>query len=463
MSGLFGYFRPKGTEAAEHVFLGLYALQHRGQESAGIAVSDTERIRIHKGMGLVANVFTSDILERLPGSIGLGHVRYSTLGTAHAANAQPLMAFSRFGQIAVAHNGSLTNSHELQQNLLISGALFQTSTDCELILNLIAQYPEESLKKAVSHSVKMLKGSYALIVMSKDQLIGVRDPFGNRPLSIGKLQDRYLLASESCAFSTLGAELIREVKPGEMVVIDKDGIQSEQVISQDNRAFCVFEYVYFARQDTEFGKRNVHLIREEIGKVLAREHPLKADVVIPAPDSAISAAMGYSKESGIPYELGLVKNRYVGRTFIQPTPTQRELGVQIKLNPIHQVLKGKRVILLDDSIVRGTTTAKAIQMLRDAGAKEVHMMVASPPFVYTCHYGIDVPTVSELIASSRTVDEVCRLIGADSLHYISYKGLCQAVGIEENSICTSCFTGIYPIKIEKTAPDLLEGIEIKVD
>lgn len=457
MCGIIGLFGV-GEAAAQHAYLGLYGLQHRGQESAGMTVGDGERIRVHKEMGLVANVFTDEVLAKLPGQMALGHVRYSTTGAAHVANAQPLLAFSRFGQISIAHNGNLTNTATLRERLLQEGSLFQTSTDSEVILNLIAQHPSGSFEEAVVKASQQLVGAFALVAMSQTQLIGLRDPLGNRPLTLGRLGGGYVLSSETCAFSTLGAEPVRDIAPGEMVVIDEHGVRSRRLFPVGREAFCVFEYIYFARPDTDFGDRNVHLVRKEIGRSLAREHPVEADVVIPTPDSAISAAMGYAEEAGIEYEVGLVKNRYVGRTFIQPTEALRQLGVRIKLNPIRKVLSGKRVVLLDDSIVRGTTTAKAIEMLRESGAKEVHMVVASPPFTHPCHYGIDVPKPDELIASHRTVEEIREWIGADSLHYLSFEGLYRAVGLPEHATCNACFSGVYPTDIEEVQheADLLE-------
>lgn len=459
MSGVFGVFVPGQNTAAELTYLGLYALQHRGQESAGMTVCDGDRIRVHKRMGLVSQVFDDETLASLPGSMALGHARYAVAGMPHIANAQPLLALSRLGQISIAHNGNLTNAAVLREELMREGALFQTSTDSEVILNLIAHHEGSSFEEAIAEAVKKLVGACSLVAMSTTQLIGYRDPLGNRPLSVGRLDDGFVTASETCAFSTIGAELIRDVKPGEMVVIDANGIRSVQVMTPKREAFCVFEYIYFARPDSELFDRNVHLVRKAIGHILAQEHPVEADVVMATPDSGISAAMGYAEEAGIHYEVGLIKNRYVGRTFIQPTQAMRQLGVRIKLNPIRQVLDGKSVVLLDDSIVRGNTTANAIAMLRDSGAKEVHMVVASPPFLHPCHYGIDVPAPDQLIASQRTVEEIRQQIGADTLHYLSFDGLYAAVGMAEESLCTACFSGNYPTEVSEETPlDLLEGV-----
>lgn len=458
MSGVFGIFLPDQTVAAELTYLGLYALQHRGQESVGMTVSDGERIRVYKGMGLVSNVFTDEALASLPGSIALGHARYAAAGTPHIANAQPLLALSRLGQIAIAHNGNLTNAAVLRDKLMHEGALFQTSTDSEVILNLIAHHTGDSLEDALADTAKQLVGAATLVSMSTTQLLGYRDPMGNRPLSIGRLKDGYVLASETSAFSTIGAEYVRDVEPGEMVVIDADGLHSKQVMEPKGKAFCVFEYIYFSRPDSEVMERNVHEVRKAIGRILAREHPVDADVVIPTPDSGISAAMGYAEEADIHYEVGLIKNRYVGRTFIQPSQEMRQLGVRIKLNPIRHVIEGKRVVLIDDSIVRGNTTANAIAMVRESGAKEVHMVVASPAFKHPCYYGIDVPAEKDLIAATRSVDEIRALIGADSLHYLSFEGLFEAVGIPQDQLCTGCFSGVYPTDVPKVVPlDLLES------
>lgn len=448
MCGIFGVFAPSSTDAADLTYLGLYALQHRGQESAGIAVSDGTHMRVHKGMGLASQVFDDEVLSRLPGGISVGHVRYSTTGATHLANAQPLQVFSQHGQIALAHNGNLTNTSRLRRKLLDMGSSFQTTTDSEVIINLIAGESDVSLEEAVLRSVRQIVGGYTVAVISNDRLIGIRDPLGIRPLSLGRKGDAWFLASESCAFDTIGGELVRDVEPGEMVTIDENGVRSERFAPHRKDAFCVFEYIYFARPDSVIGGKTVHEVRKEIGRRLARQRPIEADLVIPAPDSALSAALGYSEETGIPFDVGLAKNRYVGRTFIQPTQSMRRIGVQIKLNPIKEIIKGRRVILVDDSIVRGTTSGKTIELLRSAGASGVHMVVASPPFSHPCHYGIDVPTSDELIASQRSVDEICRVIGADSLTYLEFDSLYQAVGITGEKLCTACFGGGYPTEIE---------------
>lgn len=454
MSGVLGVYTAEGP-ASELTYLGLYGLQHRGQESAGIAVSDGERIRVHKGMGLVSQVFDEAVLAALPGRLAVGHVRYAATGTPHVANAQPLVAVSQMGQIAIAHDGRLTNAAKLRQRLMRQGRLFQTGTDSEVILNLVAQ-SGDSLAEALADAVKLLVGSATLVAMGSRQLLGYRDPLGMRPLALGRLPDGWVLASETCAFSVLEAEYVRDVEPGELVVIDEHGVRSLRPVESARQALCVFEYIYFARPDSELLDRNVHLVRREIGRVLAEEHPVDADVVIPTPDSGISASMGYAEAAGIPCEIGLVKNRYVGRTFIRPAQDTRERGVRIKLNPVRRVIEGRRVILVDDSIVRGTTTPQAIAMLRESGAKEVHMMVASPPFLYPCHYGIDVPDSGQLIAWQRSVEEVCALIGADSLHYLSLEGLLKALHIAGDRLCLGCLTGRYPTAVDAAAADLFE-------
>lgn len=455
MCGVFGVWSSDDISAAEVTYLGLYSLQHRGEASAGIAVHDGERTRIWKGMGLVSQVFDDDALKRLPGSSAVGHVRYAKRGSAHIANAQPLLAYSRFGQIAIAHDGSLTNTFRLRRRLLYGGALFQTTTDSEVILNWIAKSPGTSLEDSVAGTAEQLVGSYALVVLGHDRLIGLRDPMGNRPLVLGRLGNGYVLASETSAFSTIGAEPIRAVEPGEMLIIDGDGLRSRRLRTEGREAFCAFEYVYFSRPDSEIDDENVFELRKRVGRVLAEEHPIEADVVIPAPDSGIPAAMGYAEALGLPYEMGLIKNRYVGRTFIQPTDAMRQGGVRIKLSPVRKAIEGKRVVLVDDSIVRGTTTRKAIALLRETGAKEVHMVVASPPFTHTCHYGVDVPTREELIAARYELDEIRRMIGADSLSYISIEGLVRAIGRDGNRLCLACFTGDYPTPIEATDVDNL--------
>lgn len=463
MCGVFGMYGSQDG-ATLMTYLGLYALQHRGQESAGIVVSDGKKMRSHKGMGLVSQVFDDEVLAALPGRASIGHVRYTTAGAAHIVNAQPLMAVSRHGPIALAQSGSLTNANLLRGELLQRGFSFQTTTDSEVVLGLVAAHDGPSLEAALRHAAQQLTGAFALCAMSHDRLIGLRDPLGIRPLVIGRSDDAWFLASESCAFDTVGAELVRDVRPGEMVIIDGDGLRSEQFAPGSREAFCVFEFIYFARPDSIISGKTVHEVRKEIGRRLAKQAAIDADVVIPAPESAASAALGYAEATGIAYDVALAKNRYVGRTFIRPTKTLRRMGVHIKLNPIAASLKGKRVILVDDSIVRGTTSRKTIELLKEAGAREVHMAVASPPFSHPCHYGIDVPSADELIASGRSLDEVRRLIGADSLHYLDVESLYEAIGLSGGTLCTACFGGGYPTSTQDADPlfpEFLQGEKVR--
>ncbi|NLN17899.1 MAG: amidophosphoribosyltransferase [Firmicutes bacterium] len=460
MSGVFGFFAPDGGGAAETAYFGLYALQHRGQESAGLAVSDGRRIRIRKGMGLVTQVLTDEAVANMPGSISIGHVRYSKAGEPHVANAQPLLGFTQHGQLALAHDGKLTNAPSLRQRLQRDGAVLQTTTDSELILNLIARQTGDPFEEAVVKAIGALRGAFSVVLMTNDKLIGFRDYAGIRPLSIGRHGEATILASESAAFDTIGADRVRDVEPGELVVVDAQGLRTRQ-LQPAQAAFCVFEYIYFARPDSHLAERNVHLIRKAIGRQLARESRIAADLVIPAPDSGTSAALGYAEESGIPFDFGLMKNRYVGRTFIQPTPALRQKGVRIKLNPVSALLKDQRVIVVDDSIVRGTTSGKTVEMLKDAGAREVHMAIASPPFIHACHYGIDIANTDDLIAAHRTQEEVRKIIGADSLHYLSLSGLYKALQMPGTGLCTACFTGEYPLGVgePQSTSDLLEDEE----
>lgn len=445
--GVFGIYSDNPDfEAATLTYLGLYALQHRGQESAGIVVSDGQHCSAYKNMGLVSNVFSREILEKLKGRIGIGHVRYSTTGSSLLANAQPLMARCSKGILAVAHNGNLVNAEELRQELEDNGSVFQSTTDTEVIINLIARHSRENLSDAILKAAGELKGSYSLVLMSKDTLVGLRDPFGVRPLCLGKLDDAYVISSESCVFSSIGGHFIRDIDPGEMVVIDRDGVKSYRMPEQKTRATCAFEYIYFARPDSNIDGINVHLSRKAMGRELAKQFNREADVVIPVPDTGRSAAMGFAEASGIPYDIGLIKNPYMGRTFIQPQQTMRDMGVRIKLNPVEGVLKGKRVVIIDDSIVRGTTSGKIIRLLRESGAKEVHMCVSAPPITHPCYYGIDTSVRKELIASTNMVDEIRNFIQADSLTYLTLEGLYRAVRPNQD-LCVACFNGDYPIPI----------------
>jgi amidophosphoribosyltransferase len=445
--GVFGIFMNNPvstTDAARTTFYGLYALQHRGQESAGIAVSDGHKIRLHKGMGLVSDVVKSQDIEQLPGNIAIGHVRYSTTGGSAYVNAQPLVFHYLKGMVALAHNGNLVNTVELRKRLETYGSVFQTTTDTEIIANLLARYSQDSMEDALAKSMIDIKGAFALLIMTEDRLVGVRDQMGVRPLCIGKLNGDYIMASESAALDTVGAEFVRDVNPGEVVVIDCNGLRSLQVIKSPRKAHCIFEYVYFARPDSTIDGLNVNRVRRELGKQLAQEYKIDADIVISVPDSGTAAALGYAEESGLPFEEGLMKNRYVGRTFIQPTQQMRELGVRLKLNAVGEVVAGKRIIMIDDSIVRGTTSKKIVQMLRNVGAKAVHVLIASPPTSYPCYYGIDTSRREELIASTMDVGQINQYIGADSLHYISMEGMFAAMKSDARNFCAACFSGDYP-------------------
>ncbi|HYH04708.1 MAG TPA: amidophosphoribosyltransferase [Bacillota bacterium] len=449
--GVFGvYSNDPQFDASGLTYVGLYALQHRGQESAGMVVSDGQHISVHKNMGLVSNVFNQDILHKLQGRIGIGHVRYSTTGSSFLANAQPLVARCSRGVLAVAHNGNLINTEELRTQLENEGSVFQSTTDTEVIMNLIARHTTVDLPTAVLNSAKELRGSFSVVIMTKDTLVGLRDPHGVRPLCLGMIENNFVLASESCAFTSIGAKFIRDIEPGEMVAITAEGLRSYQLPKAENKALCIFEYIYFARPDSTIDGYTVHLARKAMGRQLARQFKGEADVVIPVPDSGLSTALGFSEESGIPYDIGLLKNTYVGRTFIQPHQKMRDLGVRIKLNPVEGVIRGKRVVVIDDTIVRGTTTGRIIKMLREAGAKEVHMCISSPPITHPCYYGIDTSVRKELIAATHSVEEIRQFIGADSLNYLQVEGLEKAFD-SGKGFCYACFNGCYPIGVPQTA------------
>ncbi|MDD3363607.1 MAG: amidophosphoribosyltransferase [Syntrophomonas sp.] len=445
--GVFGIFMnnpTSTTDAARTTFYGLYALQHRGQESAGIAVSNGHKIELHKGMGLVSDVVKSHHIAELEGNIAIGHVRYSTTGGSALVNAQPLVFHYLKGMVALAHNGNLINTVELKKRLETYGSVFQTTTDTEVVANLLARYSQDTMEDALAKCMIDIKGAFALLIMTEDRMVGVRDQMGIRPLCIGRLNGDYILASESAALDTVGAEFVRDVNPGEIVVIDKNGLRSLQVIKSPRKAHCIFEYIYFARPDSTIDGLNVNRVRRELGKQLARECQIDADIVLSVPDSGTAAALGYAEESGLPFEEGLMKNRYVGRTFIQPTQQMRELGVRLKLNAVGEVVAGKRVIMIDDSIVRGTTSKKIVQMLRKVGAKEVHVIIASPPTKFPCYYGIDTSRREELIASTMDVEQINQFIGADSLHYIGMEGMFSAMKSDAGIFCAACFCGEYP-------------------
>ena len=453
--GVFGIYDFSGENVASTIYYGLFALQHRGQESCGIAVSDTKgpkgKVLSHKGMGLVNEVFDSESMEKLAGDIGVGHVRYSTAGGSTRENAQPLVLNYIKGTLALAHNGNLINAPELRDELAHDGAIFQTTIDSEVIAYHIARerVHTPSVERAVAGAMKKLKGAYSLVVMSPRKLIGARDPFGFKPLCIGKRENAYILASESCALDTIGAEFIRDVEPGEIVTITPDhGIQSDRSMcfsgeEQHKTARCIFEYIYFGRPDSYMDGVSIYHSRIQAGRYLAMDSPVEADLVVGVPESGNAAALGYSLESGIPYGTAFVKNGYVGRTFIKPKQSSRESSVRVKLNVLREAVEGKRVIMIDDSIVRGTTSDRIVRMLREAGAKEVHMRVSSPPFLHPCYFGTDVPEREQLIAHNRSVEEICRIIGADSLGYLRIERLKEMVnGLP---ICEGCFTGTYPL------------------
>ncbi|NMA01478.1 MAG: amidophosphoribosyltransferase [Clostridia bacterium] len=444
--GVIGIYAPS-LNISQLLYFGLFALQHRGQESAGIAISKGCGINVQKGMGLVAEVFKEEDIDKLEGHIGIGHVRYSSTGSTHIIDAQPMVCRYLQGNVALAHNGNLTNAHALRESLANNGSVFQSSIDTELIVNLIARYGQNPIEESLMKCMIDIKGAYALVLMTEDKLIGVRDPHGNRPLCIGKLGDKgYVLASETCALDIVGAEFIRDVEPGEIVLINEKGIESKRILPKGKTANCIFEYIYFARSDSVIDGINVGVARRKMGFQLAKESPVDVDVVIAVPDSGTVSALGYAEGAGLPFREGLFKNRYVGRTFIQPNQGLREMGVRIKLNPIRPIVEGQRVAMIDDSIVRGTTSKKLVDLLRKFGAKEVHFLVSSPPVLYPCYYGIDTSERTELIAAQMEVEEIRKFIGADSLHYLSQEGLYEAVGKKEG-FCSACLDGDYPIQI----------------
>ena len=452
--GVFGMYDLDGNDVASSIYYGLFALQHRGQESCGIAVSRTDgpprNSNICKGMGLVNEVFNAENLEKMAGDIGVGHVRYSTAGASVAENTQPLVLNYIKGTLSMAHNGNLVNAVELRRELEMNGAIFQTSIDSEVIAYLIAR---ERLKvgkveEAVKNAMLKLKGAYSLVVASPRKLIGARDPFGFRPLCIGKRDNAYVLSSESCALDTVGAEFVRDVKPGEIVTITQDGIQSDMSLAGKNTAKCIFEYIYFARPDSYIDGISVNSSRITAGRILAQTHPADADIVVGVPESGNAAAMGFAMESGIPYGVAFVKNSYVGRTFIKPKQSARESSVRVKLNALREVVKGKRVVMIDDSIVRGTTSARIVKMIKDAGAKEVHVRISSPPFLYPCYFGTDVPSSDQLIAYNHSVEQICEMIGADSLGYLDIDRLSELISVDMG-YCNACFSGNYPVEPPK--------------
>ena len=446
---MVGVYEP-GGDASRITFFGLFALQHRGQESAGIAASDGHSIRVHAEMGLVTQIFREEELYPLVGNMAIGHTRYSTTGSSQACNAQPFLVNGVHGELALGHNGNVVNAAELRQELEENwGCNFSSSTDSEVVAYLLANAPGKTWEDRISHCMRALKGAFSVVAMTRDTVMGIRDPLGVRPLCVGKLNGGWIVASESCALDHLGATFLREVEPGETVLIDKNGMRSFVWSGIDGRrASCVFEHIYFARPDSLLDNKLVYTTRLAMGAQLAREHPVEADVVIGIPDSASAAGVGYAQESGIPYSEGLVKNRYVGRTFIEPDQRLRDLGVTLKFNPLTEVVRGKRVAVVDDSIVRGTTTPHVVGLLRKAGALEVHMRVCAPPIRHPCHLGVDMATRRELIAANKSEDEIRQFIDADSLGYLSVKGLLKVVGGSGGGFCDACFTGNYPIPVQ---------------
>jgi len=456
--GLFGIWNHR--EAANLTYLGLYALQHRGQESAGIAATDGVSLHTEKAMGWVADVFSPERLRRLPGHRAIGHVRYSTAGTSRLRNAQPITANTARGPIAIAHNGNLTNADPLRREMERDGAIFQSSSDTEVILHLLARAPAGPLEEQLPYALARVQGAYSLLILTPNAMYAVRDPYGFRPLTLGRLDDAWVVASETCALDLIEARAERDVEPGEIVIVSDDGIRSVRAFPPAERLQCVFEYVYFARPDSVLWGHNVHTVRKALGRELAREHPVEADIVIPVPDSGSSAALGFSEQSGIRYEMGLIRNHYVGRTFIEPQQGIRHFGVKVKLNPMREMLEGRRVVVIDDSIVRGTTSRKIVRMIRAAGAAEVHMRISSPPIQWPCYYGIDTPTRKELIGASHSAEEIRRYLGADSLGYLSLEGMLKATGSDPAHFCHACFTGQYKVGIAPEATPQLRLFDV---
>ncbi len=448
--GVFGIF--KHEDAARIAYLGLYALQHRGQESAGIVTADGHQLYLEKGMGHVAEVFVEPVLERLKGDVAIGHTRYSTAGGSSIANAQPIQVACSKGELALCHNGNLVNADQVRRQLENDGSIFQSTSDSEVILHLIARSRKPTIEEVIQESLQQVTGAYSLIFVTPEKMIAVRDPRGFRPLCFGWLDGSPVIASETCAFDLIGAEYHREVEPGEMIIFSEGGWEYRRIFPEVKHSYCIFEHVYFSRPDSVIFGRSVYQSRYLLGKYLAQEKPVDADIVVPVPDSGVAAAIGFSKESGIQFEFGLIRNHYVGRTFIEPKQSIRHFGVKIKLNPVADLIQGKRIVLVDDSIVRGTTSRKIVKMVRAAGAAEVHMRISCPPTKSPCYYGIDTPTKRELIASSHTVQEICTYIEADSLGYLSHEGMLRACGdLDGNgNYCTACYTGKYPVEFPES-------------
>ena len=440
--GVYGH-----PDAANLVYLGLYALQHRGQESAGIAASSNGKMHLEVGMGLVADVFSDARLKKLPGNIAVGHNRYSTTGVSKVKNAQPCLIEYSGGTMAMGHNGNLVNASEIRKELGVAGAIFQSTNDSEVIVHLMAQSRRNSFVDRAVAALSQVKGAYSIVLMSENELVAARDPQGFRPLCLGKLDGAYIVASESCVMDLVEAEFIREIEPGELILINQFGVKSFHPFQKASTKQCVFEHIYFSRPDSYLFGHSVYSTRKLMGKALAREKPVEADVVVPVPDSGVISAMGYSEEAKIPFQMGLIRNHYVGRTFIEPQSQIRNFGVKVKLNAVKPVIEGKRVIIIDDSIVRGTTSKKIVRMLREVGAREVHVRISSPPTTHSCFYGIDTPTKGELIASNMDIDQTCKYLGADSLHYISLEKMLEIFGEQKDDFCAACFDGRYPVDV----------------
>jgi amidophosphoribosyltransferase len=443
--GVFGIFGH--AEAAKLTYLGLHALQHRGQESAGIASSDGLEVHAHKAIGHVQEIFTPEVISRLPGESAIGHTRYSTAGDSSLLNAQPVAIDCNKGKLALGHNGNLTNALEVRRRLEHRGSIFQTTSDTEVIVHLVARSASRNLPGAIADALNQVEGAYSLVILTRDELYAIRDPRGFRPLTLGRLDGGWVVASETCAFDLIDAEYVREVEAGEMVRISRGGIESIRFAPEKPRQYCIFEHVYFSRPDSLIFGRAVNQSRERLGLLLAREHPVEADLVAPVPDSGVPAAVGYARESGIPFRMALIRNHYIGRTFIEPGQAIRDFGVKLKLNPVRSMLEGQRVVLVDDSIVRGTTSRKIVRLVRQAGASEVHVRISCPPTISPCYYGVDTPRRSELIAALHSVDQIREYLGADSLGYLSLESLRAAVEDREAKFCTSCYTGSYPTEL----------------
>ncbi|MEM9067032.1 MAG: amidophosphoribosyltransferase [Myxococcota bacterium] len=439
--GVFG-----SSEAANLTYLGLHSLQHRGQEACGIVTSNGEQLFMHRGLGLVQDVFTNPVMDRLPGDRAIGHVRYATAGGSHIKNAQPIAVDCGHGSIAVAHNGNLTNAEGLRRQLEAQGSIFSSSSDTEVLVHLVARSDEKTTVERVRDALRRVQGAYSLVFLTADELIAVRDPHGFRPLCLGIRGDTHIVASEPPAFGLIGGEYVRDIEPGEMIVVNQFGLRSLRAFEPRSRHMCIFEHIYFARPDASFDGISVYRARQRLGQVLAEEQPVDADLVIPVPDSGVAAALGFARATNLPYEMGLIRSHYVGRTFIEPQQSIRHFGVRLKLHPVANVLRGKRVAVVDDSIVRGTTSRKIVKMIRDAGAAEVHLRISSPPTSWPCFYGIDTPTRGELIAAQHSPEDIARYVGSDSLGYISIDGLHRAVG--GKGYCDACFSGHYPVPVQ---------------